>query len=167
VSLDEIHFHRLVGLGSPLEEVVEEVEDVLERVAEDAADVGPAVDPGVRHLVQRDELEPHDAAGALLDGPGPDQGQDDGDTLALGLDGIEAPEGDRHRLRVGPLVGGPVRLQDGFGGCSAPDHRGGSRHPIRIERVDVPAGGQDPCPVAQEVPARLREDVLAVQGAHH
>lgn len=74
------------------------------------------VDPWPAELLKWDELILDHAASGLLDGPSPHEGQQDGDTLAARLDGLEAPEHHGYGLGVGAPRAGEVLLDD-LAGC--------------------------------------------------
>ena len=162
--LDEVHFGGLVRIGGTRKQIVQKRDDVGKRITEDPAHVAQHVDAGSpAHLIERDELVPHDATGSLLHAPRADELEDDSDALSLGLDGVETPQVHAHRLRVGSVVSRAVLLDDGARDTGAPVRRRGARHPVRVERVDVTSGGEHAGTVAKKISSGRGGYVFAAQ----
>ena len=87
---------------------------VGEGVAEDPGHVAQRIDARTTaHLLERNELVPHDATGTLLHGPRASKLEDDPDGLALGLDRVQTPEVDADALGIRTVVRRRVLLEDG------------------------------------------------------
>mmetsp|Transcript_24668 Transcript_24668/g.97882 ORF Transcript_24668/g.97882 Transcript_24668/m.97882 type:complete len:360 (+) Transcript_24668:492-1571(+) len=168
VLADEVHLGRLVGVGALAEEVVQQEDDVVEGVAEDTGKRGEDVDARPSELVERDEIESHDAAArAVAHGPSTRQRDCDRDRFAARLDGVEPPQTDGDRLGVSLWVDRSLVLaDDGVGDRQASSPRRLGRHPVRIQRVGVAARGEDVDAVAQNVAAEPRRHEAALEAAH-
>mmetsp|Transcript_688 Transcript_688/g.2036 ORF Transcript_688/g.2036 Transcript_688/m.2036 type:complete len:226 (-) Transcript_688:1352-2029(-) len=164
---DEVHLRRLLRLGRAGEEIVEEVHHILEAVPENSRHVRDDIDPRPAQLAERDQLEARHPPRAVPLRPGPNQVQDDGHGVALGLDGIKTPESHGAGLRVLSLVLLLVLRDDLLGRGGPPQESGLGRHPVRIEGVDVPSRGQDPWSVPKQVSARHRRNVLPPEGPNN
>eukprot|EP00166_Cyanidium_caldarium_P002843 ctg_2789.g603 len=168
VSFDVVLVGRFIRrLRRPHEQIVQQEHYVLKRVPKDAAQAAQHVDARVLHLRQRYQLETHHAAGGFAERPRAHQLQHHAHRLAARLDRVQPPQHHRHGLRVRAVVLGAVLLQDGEGDLATAPKGRLRRHPERIQRVNVAAGGQYAGAVADEVAARCRRDVLAAQRPHH
>ena len=85
-----------------------------------------------------------------------------GDRTAFGLEIVGAPQHHRDGLGQRLRVGGMPRQQP-LGLARAVLHRKGARNAERIEAVEIAAGRQDVL-VAQQVAARRRSQIAAVEG---
>ena len=149
--------HRLVEQGTRLREgVAEEAGDPhrhVDRAAGPARPAGSTSSPRTRRL------------SALPDRPHAEQVEDLGDVVAVGAHRRRAPDDDARPLRVArPPRPGTSSSSASASACA--DLPGGRRRDrVRVDGVEVAAGGQDVRHAARRRAARPGRHVLAVEAA--
>mmetsp|Transcript_118494 Transcript_118494/g.330589 ORF Transcript_118494/g.330589 Transcript_118494/m.330589 type:complete len:231 (+) Transcript_118494:961-1653(+) len=90
---------RLIRLRRHLDRAVQEVHLVDEQVAEDPGAIADDVDARAAQLIERNELYPVDTPKVVRHRPGAHQCQDLRKALAVCLDVVRTPEGERNGFR--------------------------------------------------------------------
>mmetsp|Transcript_35577 Transcript_35577/g.55911 ORF Transcript_35577/g.55911 Transcript_35577/m.55911 type:complete len:571 (-) Transcript_35577:844-2556(-) len=162
VLAHKVHLQGLVRLGGQLDAPVQQVHLVDEQVPEDARAGHHHVNARPAQLLQRDQLHLVHAAQRVGNGAHTRQRQHLRQRLAICLDVVRAPEGEGHRLGVGPAVLLGHALQQPVAHLLRHVHGRLRGDALGVQRVHVLARGQH-VRVADGVPAGARHHVVAVQ----
>ena len=158
---NKIHLQRLVERRHRLHRFVDGIDAVGEVVAGDAGDTNGQIDPGPSQLFQRDDLEALQPSVGLPDRLRAQEEKHLGHVLAIGPHDIAAHPVEGNVLRTAAFLllvlgdDGPAQLL-----ADLPGGLGG--HAVGVQRVEVPARGQDIVTAPGHKTAGSRLDVAAV-----
>ena len=160
---DVVVLRRFVQRRRQFHSFVKQVDQVGKGVAEEPADADGDIDARAAQLLQRDDLQAHNpAALGLPSGTNAQQVQDLGNVVAMGAHRRGAPYHQAHHLGVGPLIL-QVLVQKGLGQLFSSLPRGRRRDGLGVDRVEVPAGGQDVGHSAGRCATGTGRHILSVQ----